>query len=302
LAAEPATDPQALIDRAALATQSGKPLNGPALVQVQMRLKMPVVTSPADRPAGSVEHEAPEAPTNDAPQAPDTPVREPSPRMGRLVRYSPVAKRTIIPAAPDASPCASSVDFGVTVPGPVLTATLIRFRDPRLKPNFVELAALKKGFNYGLLILVILIGSGLGFLIANVTHFFQGTEAEAETAAAAAPETKPEPATPAATASNSLSKSMEVTGFRIVANPAGKTEVQYIVVNHSPVRFPDAKVFVTLYSTDARVGQPPVCQFSFVVPNLGPFEAKEMASNFETTQSTNLPEWHSLRANVSIGR
>ena len=302
LAAEPLTDPQGLIGRAALATQPEKLVKGPVPAQVQMRLAMPVVSSAAVRPAGSVEHEAPVAPANDAAQAPDTPVRQPSPRMGRLVRYSPIVKKMIVPAAPEAGPCRTSVDFGVTVPGPVLPETLLSFKDPGLTPAFIEQAALKKGFNYGLLVLVILIGSGLGFLLANVTHFFQLPEADAEAAVAAAPEAKPETAPQAASASNSLSKSIEVTGFRIVENPAGKMEVQYIVVNHSAVRFPDAKVFVTLYSTDARVGQPPVCQFSFAVPNLGPFEAKEMASNFESAHSANLPEWRSLRANVSIGQ
>ena len=296
--------PQGLVENA-LATQ--KPMKEPALVQVQMRLAMPQAPSAALRPSESMEKEAAAAPTPvaastpNAPQAPGTPARQPGPRMARLIRYSTIAKRMMVQAPPKGNQAATSAEFGVTVPGPVLTEALLRFKDPELKPKFIEQEALKKPFKFGLLILVILIGAGLGFLLVNVTHFFQGPEAETDAAAATAPEAKPAAAAAVST-SNSLSKSIEVTGFRIVMNPEGKMEVQYIVVNHSPVRFPDAKVFVTLYSTEARAGQPPVCQFTFKAPNLGPFEAKEMASSLESTKSANLPDWSSLRASVTIGK
>ena len=103
--------------------------------------------------------------------------------------------------------------------------------------------------------------------------------------------------------SNPLSKAIEVTGIRIVMDPSQKPQVQYLVVNHSPARFPDATIYVTLRSADAHIGQAPLCRFSFAAPNLGPFEAKEMISSIEKTSRTvNLPEWQDLRAEVELGQ
>jgi hypothetical protein len=74
-------------------------------------------------------------------------------------------------------------------------------------------------------------------------------------------------------------------------------------VNHSPARFSDATVYVTLHAAGARAGQPPLCRFSFAAPNLGPFEAKEMISAIEkTNRPVNLPDWQALRAEIEIGK
>jgi len=103
--------------------------------------------------------------------------------------------------------------------------------------------------------------------------------------------------------SNPLSRIIEVTGLRIVMDPAGKQQVEYLVVNHSSARFPDATIYVTVRAADARVGQAPLCRFSFAAPDLGPFEAKEMTSAIEKTNRTgNLPDWQDLRAEIEIGK
>ncbi len=297
-----AQDHKAMIESAPLASQLTRPKREPALVKVQMRLTMPVAPVVANNPAQSMVLEVEVAPQKDLAQAPDLPARFPSPRMGRLLRYSPVAKRTIVPAAPSREPLKSSVEVMGTIPAPMLPAALVSFKDPGLRPQFLEQAVLRKSSSWGQLFLVALLGIGLGLGVHYLyVSYMHPPEADADVAEDSAPASTPAAAV-ASSPGNGFTKSMEVTGFRIVVDPTRKTEIHYIVVNHSGVRFPDAKVSVTLYSTDARVGQPPLCHFSFAVPNLGPFEAKEMVSSLESSPAGNPPEWRDLRAEVSIGQ
>jgi hypothetical protein len=277
----------------------------PELVKIQMVLKRPEAATAANRPAEGMAPAEQIAQTTEAAKSPSVPAPMPSPRMGRLLRYSPIAKRTIKPAAPSMEPLRGAVETGGNLPCPVLPESLLAFRDPQLRPLFVEQYAVRKKSGWGQLFLVALLGLALGWAVhfAYVTYMERmdaDTEVEA-TAAATAPGTKTGTA-PSAPAVNLFAKSIEVTGFRIVMDPTRKSEVQYVVVNHSAVRFPDAKVYVTLYSTDAHAGQPPLCKFSFAAPNLGPFEAKEMASSVESTRPGNRPEWRDLRAEIAIGQ
>ena len=83
--------------------------------------------------------------------------------------------------------------------------------------------------------------------------------------------------------------------------PAKKSEIQYLVVNHTPLRVTGVNVNVTLYAADAKAGQPALCTFQFAAPNLGPFQSKDMTSAIETTVRTvNVPDWQDLRASVEI--
>jgi hypothetical protein len=100
-----------------------------------------------------------------------------------------------------------------------------------------------------------------------------------------------------------LSKAIEVTGFRIQVDPAKKSEIQYLVVNHSANRFAGVMVDVTLRAADAPAGQPPLGRFQFAAPNFGAFEPKEMSSAIErVTRPITLPDWRDLRADVEIGQ
>jgi hypothetical protein len=234
-------------------------------------------------------------------RAPRSPARRPMPRMARMVKYSPLAKRMICPAAPEEGMRGAQTEPRVTLPGPMLTRSLVSFLDRELAPIFVEQRAFRKRF-VSMRMLVLLLGfTVLGVTLSNMLSYVrpdarpQSAESAAPVAASAAPLH--------VTGANPLSKSIEITGFRIVADPTRKSEVQYLVVNHSPLRFSDATVYVTLHAADARLGQPPLYRFSFAAPNLGPFESKEMVSAVEkTTRTGNLPEWQDLRAEIEIGR
>ncbi len=132
--------------------------------------------------------------------------------------------------------------------------------------------------------------------MASVRNSVSKTEPDAAAVANAALET---PATP----TNSLTKQIEVTGFRFVATPNKKPEIHYLVVNHSQLALNDVTVYVTLHANAAKPGQPPLSRFSFRAPNVGPNESKEMSSTIEKiSQPITLPEWQDMRVEVSLGQ
>jgi hypothetical protein len=112
----------------------------------------------------------------------------------------------------------------------------------------------------------------------------------------------PAVATPPLNTASPLSKAIEVTGFRIQMDPEQKAEIQYLVVNHTANAISGVTVYVTLHAASAP-GQPPIARFQFVAPNLGAYQAKEMASAIERiTRPIAVPNWQELRADVEIGR
>ena len=109
--------------------------------------------------------------------------------------------------------------------------------------------------------------------------------------------------TPAASRATPLSRAIEVTGFRIQMDPRKKSEIQYLVVNHTPSRFSGVTVYVTLHSANATLGQVPLAKFTFAGPSLGPYESREMSSAIEgIARPVAMPDWQDLRADIEIGQ
>jgi hypothetical protein len=159
------------------------------------------------------------------------------------------------------------------------------------------------GWLVSALVMIVLLAAGLGVVYFLLLPRTVADAKPAPTPAVAA-------TTPAPTGGNSpLAKFVEVTGFRIVTSTPDatkkdatkKSEVQYLIVNHSDADISDANVFVTLRS--AKPGQAPLCRFSFKVPSLGPFESKEMSSPIgNSTRAVSLPDWQEIRAEVQISQ
>jgi hypothetical protein len=140
---------------------------------------------------------------------------------------------------------------------------------------------------------LLLAGAAVVFYLLPASH----TTADAKTAA-------PEPAAaPVVESSHPLAQYVEVTGIRFVMDLNKKSEIQYLVVNHSGAELSDMTVFVTVRAANAKAGQPPLCRFSFRSTGLGPFESKEMTSPIEKmARPVALPDWHDLRAEVQIAQ
>jgi hypothetical protein len=234
-----------------------------------------------------------------------TPHGTPVPLIAPLANYSPLAGRPLRPAIPPRTICKSDSEACFTLPGPMLTARLQSFKDRELRPILKDR---KRGLDSsilswavrGMIVAVVLV---LGWRIGLAVLPEKAAPNPAPTATATAVPASVSASVPAATVANPLSKAIEVTGFRIVVNPYKKSEIQYLVVNHTPARFSNVTVYVTLRSADAKPGQPPLCRFSFAAPNLAAFQSKEMSSSIEKmNRPVALPDWQDLRADIEIGQ
>jgi hypothetical protein len=228
--------------------------------------------------------------------------------LAPMQNYTPATSRSILPVPPRAQILAADSGPRITLPGPTLPPELTRLQEA----NFVNLIgeptaqrakeaiAPRKsgggaqGWFVTAGVMLLLLAAALGVIYYPLLHTIVDAKT-APTPAVAAPAS-------ASTAPQSpLAKFIEVTGYRIVIDQNKKSEVQYLVVNHSSADISDANIFITLHSV--KPGQPPVCRFSFKVPSLAPFESKEMSSPIEkTTRAVSLPDWQDLRADVQISQ
>ena len=238
---------------------------------------------------------------------PSTRLWEPEPPLAPLGNYAPLEGRPLRPAIPQVLLLKKECGPRTTLPGPMLTRRLVKFLDRELGSIPPEFLRVKKrlipAWMATALILGTLLGAGFTSVISVVrpaTEAKSSAAAPTNTPAAGAPVA----ATPevASVSAAPLAKAIEVTGFRIQMDPSKKSEIQYLVVNHTAARFSGVTVFVTLYAANAKAGQPPLCRFQFPAPSLAPFQAKDMTSSIEgVTRPVALPDWQDLRATVEIG-
>ena len=143
-----------------------------------------------------------------------------------------------------------------------------------------------------MLAITALLGAGVSGALYTLPRMSSGS-------APRAPE-KVQAATPAPPSSFTLSKAIEVTGFRIGAD---KPEVHYLVVNHTTAGLGDMTVYVTLWASGTKPGQPPLCRFSFRTGGLGPLAAKEMTTSLDKlSRPGGVPDWQDLRAQIEVGQ
>ena len=251
----------------------------------------------------------PQTPRAGAVRSPRSPAPFLAPDPAGLTKYDPLENRPIQAIAPPADLRKSGTAPRITLPGPMLTRALVSFVGREFTPIFLEARPFRKRFAYGWVAAVLAVGTILGVGFSSIVSPPGRPPVEARASSDGNPaESNPEATTPMnapvqATGANPLSKMIEVTGFRIVLDPSRKPQVEYLVVNHSSARFPDATIYVSLRTANAHVGQAPLCRFSFAAPDLGPYEAKEMISAIEkTNRAINLPEWQDLRAEIEIGQ
>jgi hypothetical protein len=119
-------------------------------------------------------------------------------------------------------------------------------------------------------------------------------------------ETKSAPSIPARTTatnkSNPLAKYIELVGIRANEKSPGHLQVQFGVVNHSEADVGDVKLDVSVGTTAAKAGDPPLITFSAKVPSLGPNEMKQVSVDVPTKLRVyELPDWQFLKADFQIG-
>ncbi len=198
----------------------------------------------------------------------------------------------------------------IGLPSPALPRVLNSLQDAGLSKILVDAPRAEKGARgwiVGTLVTALLLAGFLWLDLYNAP----GTAAEPkpapspEVASAAAPVA--EVSTPSAAlspaASYSLTKAIEVTGFRFLSDR--QPEIRYLVVNHSSAGLGAVTVYVTLRSSAAKPGQPPLYRFSFRAPPLGPFESKEMTAIPDKALdklARSTADWQSLHADIELGQ
>jgi hypothetical protein len=111
----------------------------------------------------------------------------------------------------------------------------------------------------------------------------------------------PPTAASAATAKNPLFKQVEIVGLRLTQNKAKKTEVHFLVVNHSGGEIQDFSGTINLMARTGKKGDEPVGSFSFKAPSIGAYESKEMTALVDTKLKVyELPDWQNLQPQLSL--
>ena len=219
-------------------------------------------------------------------------------QLAPLQNFSSAANK-IQPVAPPVQILTPDSGPRMTLPGPALPPKLERLQDAGPVTVIGDEARPKRGGMPGWLVSLLLMIS-IPIAGAGVLFYFQPIGHSSADAKQAAPE--PQPAAPQGS-SHPLSQFVEVTGFRIVVDYNKKSEIHYLLVNHSGADLSDMTIFVTLRTANAKPGQPPLCRFSFKAPSLGPFESKEMMSPIEKlSRSISLPDWQDLKAEVQVSQ
>jgi hypothetical protein len=98
-----------------------------------------------------------------------------------------------------------------------------------------------------------------------------------------------------------VAKFIEVTGFRITEDDKKRTQIQFLVVNHSAADIGDLAGVVRLRTTESKPGEDPFTTFEFKTTRLGPYESIDFKTMIRTNKRAyELPDWQFLRADVEI--
>jgi hypothetical protein len=143
----------------------------------------------------------------------------------------------------------------------------------------------------------------LGFAALGFTGFFVyqrfSADRTPQATAPAAPSAGADTTT--ALSSNLILENLEVTGLRLIEDKQRKLEIRFVLVNHSPAPLADIAGTVTLRPSMAAPGSGGVGSFAFRLPELEPYESRELRVPFETKMRVyELPDWQFLRTDVVI--
>lgn len=115
-----------------------------------------------------------------------------------------------------------------------------------------------------------------------------------------AQKTEKAPATPPVKR-HPLWKYLEISGIRISEHKAGELRVKFALINHSRADIGELTLHVSLRTSTAKPGDPPVVEFDAKTSALGPEEAKEVTATAATKlRAYELPDWQFLRAEFDV--
>jgi hypothetical protein len=186
----------------------------------------------------------------------------------------------------------------IPLAGPCLPPQLRNF----LEAQPTEHSRARKGIGLPAWVTSLVIATSLFLVIAVMLQYLE-TNRQARAAVAPAP-SQAAAAVPSAPAfeQHPFARFVEVTGLRVVADLNHRSQVQYIVVNHSASQLTGMTIRIAVRSSLDRAGASPLFTVSAVVPSLGPHQSKEIRTDLDSElRSSAIPDWEYLRTDVQIG-
>jgi len=145
------------------------------------------------------------------------------------------------------------------------------------------------------MLLVLLVGSVMQNMGSSRDAKAASVPVEAGTQSPSTPEAVPSDAHP-------FGRYVEVTGVRVVADPQRRSQLQYLVVNHSNIQITGILLHINVRSADPS-SKAPLIQSSAVIPSLGAYESKEIRTDLDTQfRSSEIPDWDHLKVDVQVSR
>ncbi len=221
------------------------------------------------------------------------PVRIAGHRKMGLAQFEPYAPK-------EASKPAAICDFPAATPLSVKAQSRLQSEKPQL------IVEPKRLFPSWVLSAVAVVAT-----ILVVVNFFRTnapTEAKAPAETSTVSDVKPSPAAGSSTAGTSntttaatpFARDVEVSGLRIGADLLHRSQLQYLVINHSGAQLNGVVLHIKVTST-APGNKGVLFQVSAVVPVLGPNESKEIRTDIQgQLESKPIPDWQYLKTEVQI--
>lgn len=186
----------------------------------------------------------------------------------------------------------------IPLAGPCLPPELRNF----IEAQPAEHSRARKGIGLPTWITSLVIATSLFLVVAVMLQYLQtNREARAAVAPAPSPAAAVVPTAPTFE-QHPFARFVEVAGLRVVPDLNHRSQVQYIVVNHSASQLTSMTIRIAVRSSTDPVGAPPLFTVSAVVPSLGPHQSKEIRTDLDSQlRSSAIPDWEYLRTDVQVG-
>jgi hypothetical protein len=270
----------------ALELQSDTVLQGiSALIAAKQSAIRAIMASFEQRPTASLLNAPAQIVTAPAPPAEWVRMSRPtiSPRVPTVPRLDALI------AAPQA----------VTLAGPCLPPQLRNLTEAR------DLSDKRNRKSIGFPAWVVSIGVAMSLFLCTGT-LLQYINAKRDAPAAVSPETpavQPPKRAALAPAPDTLAKSLEVSGLRLVSSLTSKPQVQFLIVNHSGRQLPSIAIQVAVKSAESSEGAQPLLTINAVIHSLGPYQSKEIRADLDSdAPPSTLADWQSLRTEIQTAR
>ena len=150
-------------------------------------------------------------------------------------------------------------------------------------------------------LLSIIFAVGFGALVFGIYYLVQNSKKEPGTTQESAGSLETPPPATGAARNNPVLKQVEVAGLRLTQNKAKKTEIRFLVVNHSAGEIQDLAGSISLRARTSKQEEEPIGACAFKLPSLGPYESKDMVAILNTKLKVyELPDWQNLQAQLQI--